>query len=448
MRFSPDQCVGKKTVRERGVKEIRMSRILYHTISVCPECLRRIPATVEAMEEHDGHIYMRKTCPDHGETRTLIWEDNAEGYLSWLSDGGMNPGTLPQSEEEAEIRLSESGFDRAAELQPCSSALMTTNRCNMNCPVCFTRNPKEGLYEPDLDEIGRLLDLYLEHCGKDALLELCGGEPTTRRDLPVIVSMARERGFTYIQVNSNGKRLAMSEDYCRELAQSGVTTVYLGFDGFDDKAYEAKYGENIFLYKDRAIENCGKAGIAVVLVPCVIPGANDDQLGAIIDYAAGKVPTVKGVYFQPVSYFGIYPRSSVSRITIPEVIRKIEAQTEGRVRQRDFLPGAYEAAACSFQATYLVREDGKLSALTRRGKRAASPEGYKKIRQSTKLLWLPGSRKVLFIGGMAFQDAGNIDLIRIRRCSVQIIGRDGRMIPLCSKFLTDAAGNKLHPGIS
>ena len=70
-----------------------MSRILYHTISVCPECLRRIPATVEAMEEHDGHIYMRKTCPDHGETRTLIWEDNAEGYLSWLSDGGMNPGT-------------------------------------------------------------------------------------------------------------------------------------------------------------------------------------------------------------------------------------------------------------------------------------------------------------------------------------------------------------------
>ena len=109
-----------------------MSRILYHTISVCPECLRRIPATVEAMEEHDGHIYMRKTCPDHGETRTLIWEDNAEGYLSWLSDGGMNPGTLPQSEEEAEIRLSESGFDRAAELQPCSSALMTTNRCNMN----------------------------------------------------------------------------------------------------------------------------------------------------------------------------------------------------------------------------------------------------------------------------------------------------------------------------
>jgi uncharacterized radical SAM superfamily Fe-S cluster-containing enzyme len=235
-----------------------MNRVLYHTISVCPECLRRIPATVEAMEEHGGHIYMRKACPDHGETVTLIWEDNAEGYLSWLSDGGMDPDKLPQTKEEAEIRLSESGFERAAELQPCSSALMTTNRCNMNCPVCFTRNPGEGLYEPDLSEIGRLLDLYLERCGKDALLELCGGEPTTRRDLPLIASMARERGFTYIQVNSNGRRLAMSKDYCRELAQSGVTTVYMGFDGFDDKAYEAKYGENILPIKDRAIENCGK----------------------------------------------------------------------------------------------------------------------------------------------------------------------------------------------
>ena len=422
-----------------------MDRILYHTISVCPECLSRIPAVVE---EHDGYVYMRKTCPGHGEVRTLIWEDSGKAYLSWLSDGGMEAEMLPGSPQEAEKMLSRSGFEKAAEFQPCSSALMTTNRCNMNCPICFTRTPGEAAYEPDLEEIGRLLDFYKEQCGEDALLELCGGEPTVRRDLAQIASMARERGFTYIQVNSNGRRLSVSEEYCRELAQSGVTTVYLGFDGFDDKAYQAKYGENILRQKDRAIENCGRAGIAVVLVPCVIPGANDDQLGAIIDYAIQKVPVVRGVYFQPVSYFGIYPGDKVRRITIPEVIRRIESQTGGRVRERDFLPGAYEAAACSFQASYLVGADGKLTALNRRGKRNASPDGYKKIRRTTKLLWLPDQKRLLFIGGMAFQDAGNIDLIRIRRCSVQIIGRGGKMIPLCSKYLTDREGRRLHPGIS
>lgn len=425
-----------------------MGKVLYHTVSVCPDCLRRVPATVESAEEDRGYIYMRKKCPEHGEVRTLIWEDSAGAYFSWLLDGGMDPAELPRTAEEAREMLAESGFEKDAEARPCSSALMTTSRCNMNCPVCFTRTPGEDIYEPDLTEIGRLLDFYRDRCGEDALLELCGGEPTTRRDLPQIASMARERGFSYIQVNSNGRRLSMSEDYCRGLAESGVTTVYLGFDGFDDKAYEAKYGENILAQKDRAIENCGRAGIAVVLVPCIIPGANDDQLGAIIDYAVQKVPVVRGVYFQPVSYFGIYPRDRVRRITIPEVLRRIQSQTGGRVREEDFLPGAYEAPSCSFQAVYLVGMDGKLSAVNHRTQRKFSPDAYKKIRKSTKLLWLPGKQRMLFIGGMAFQDAGNIDLIRIRRCSVQIIGRDGRMIPLCSKYLTDRGGKRLLPGIS
>lgn len=422
-----------------------MDRLLYYTISVCPECLERIPA---AVIEREGMIYMTKTCPEHGLTETIIWEDNAEEYLSWMEDGGINIANLPSSPEDAAEMLGSSDFDLEAEVQPCSSALMTTNRCNMNCPVCFTRNQSETMYEPDLDECIRLIDFYRGKCGEDALLELCGGEPTVRKDLPDIARAARDRGFRYIQVNSNGKRLAASEDYCRELKEAGVTTIYLGFDGFDDKAFIAKYGVNILEHKDRAIANCAAAGLAVVLVPCVIPGANDDQLGRIIDYAVQHSPTVRGVYFQPVSYFGIYPKDNVNRITIPEVIRRIEAQTDGRIKTEDFLPGAYESAPCSFQATYIIGKEGKLSPLNRRHRREAPLDAYKKIRQSTKLLWLPGRQKIMFIGGMAFQDAGNIDLLRIRRCSVQIIGRDSRMIPLCSKYLTDIEGNKLHPGIS
>ena len=102
-----------------------MDRILYHTVSVCPECLSRIPAVVE---EHDGYVYMRKTCPGHGQVKTLIWEDSGRAYLSWLSDGGMGAEMLPGSSQEAEKMLSRSGFEKAAEFQPCSSALMTTNR--------------------------------------------------------------------------------------------------------------------------------------------------------------------------------------------------------------------------------------------------------------------------------------------------------------------------------
>ena len=183
-------------------------------------------------------------------------------------------------------------------------------------------------------------------------------------------------------------------------------------------------------------------------MPCVIPGSNDGQLGEIIRFAKSYMPAVRGVYFQPVSYFGIYPEGENPRITIPEVIRRIETQTEGEVRAQDFLPGAYEHAACTFQGIFLCDGTGKLRSLNRRMRREKSEDGYRSIRKSTKLLWLPGDKKMISIGGMAFQDAWNMDLLRIRRCSVQIIGRDRQMRPLCTKYLSDIYGNKLCPGIA
>lgn len=40
-----------------------------HTYSVCPVCLKRIPAK---REERDGQIYLVKTCPDHGMFSSVI----------------------------------------------------------------------------------------------------------------------------------------------------------------------------------------------------------------------------------------------------------------------------------------------------------------------------------------------------------------------------------------
>ncbi len=422
-----------------------MSKLLSYTLSVCPYCLKEIPAKMTAEQ---GAVYMEKSCPEHGSMKTLIWEDSPENYLKWLEDGGIRTEDLPGSEEEVYEQMREGEFAGCAQVQPCSAALMTTNRCNMNCPVCFTRKKGDPRYEPTVDACRAQLAFYRTHAGEDGLVELCGGEPTVREDLPEIAEAARALGFSYVQLNTNGLRLSESTEYCQVLKDSGVTTVYLGFDGVREGAYTTKYGRNLFDEKRRAVENCAKAGLAVVLVPCVIPGSNDDQLGEIIRFAKGYMPAVRGVYFQPVSYFGIYPEGENPRITIPEVIRRLEAQTGGEVKNQDFLPGAYEHAACTFQGIFLCDGTGKLRSLNRRMRREKRTDGYRSIRKSTKLLWLPGDQRMLSIGGMAFQDAWNLDLLRIRRCSVQIIGRDRQMRPLCTKYLSDIYGNKLCPGIA
>ena len=46
------------------------------TLSLCPICLKRIPATIF---EEDGKVIIKKTCPEHGEFKDIYWGD-AELY--------------------------------------------------------------------------------------------------------------------------------------------------------------------------------------------------------------------------------------------------------------------------------------------------------------------------------------------------------------------------------
>jgi uncharacterized radical SAM superfamily Fe-S cluster-containing enzyme len=46
------------------------------TVSLCEQCYRHIPAT---KFERDGSIWMKKTCPEHGEAEYMI-ERDAEFY--------------------------------------------------------------------------------------------------------------------------------------------------------------------------------------------------------------------------------------------------------------------------------------------------------------------------------------------------------------------------------
>lgn len=416
---------------------------LYRTKSVCPVCLSVLDASVT---ERDGAVYLSKECKEHGPFKTVIWRDSGASYLEWLRYGGWKPeedlGAVAGCPDHC-------GSCMGHRQEVCSAAVMVTNRCNSACPVCFTVG-KEARFEPSLEELTGQFLFYRKAGGENFPLELCGGEPMVRDDLPQIAAKARELGFSYIQVNTNGIRAASDPDYLIRLKEAGVTTLYLGLDGVTSGPYLKKYGKDIFPLKIKALENSAAAGLAVVLVPCVIPGSNEKELGAIIRLAKEFMPTVRGVYFQPVSYFGTYPKppEDSDRITIPEVLRLLEEQTGGEVRREHFLPGNCEHPQCSFGAYYMEGKDGRLRAVTRYQALPKRAQASAHVREVTRKNWTPGKNRHLTIGGMAFQDAWNLDLARLSRCTVQIVGRDGRLIPLCAKYLTNCQGEKLYPGIS
>ena len=159
-----------------------------------------------------------------------------------------------------------------------------------------------------------------------------------------LVRRAKAAGFPFVQLNTNGLRLAAEPELADGLREAGLDSAFLQFDGADDSAHLVLRGRSLLEAKLRAVENLGRAGVGVVLVPTVVPGVNDDGLGDLLRLAVALSPAVRGIHFQPVSYFGRYPAPprDADRITLPELMAGLEAQSGGLVRVRDFQPPGCE----------------------------------------------------------------------------------------------------------
>lgn len=278
-----------------------VGRLIRQTESVCPVCLKKVNADIVA---YGDEVYMQKTCQEHGFFKTLIWK-GAPDYESWENQ------KMPSVQKNPAMQV-EKGCPYDCGLCPehrqhtCCVLLEVTNRCNLNCPVCFARAGEgDEVKEPSLEEIGEWYDSMMA-CGGPFNIQLSGGEPSVRDDLEDIIRLGKEKGFTFFQLNTNGIRLAKEADYAARLKAAGLNCVFLQFDGMRENAYEILRGRKMLDIKKQAIENCKKANLGVVLVPVIAKGVNEDQVGEILEFALKQMPAVRGVHFQPLSFFGRY----------------------------------------------------------------------------------------------------------------------------------------------
>ena len=136
--------------------------LLQETASLCPYCLRRIPARIE---EINGQIYMRKKCPEHGAFQVIIWRDNKEHYRQWLEYGGDVAFTRSGSGQGLD-----SGSGCPYDCGPCAghrqeicSRPLWLPALRHGCPLCFTRNPGDPPHEPDLNSIKACMNFIFTH---------------------------------------------------------------------------------------------------------------------------------------------------------------------------------------------------------------------------------------------------------------------------------------------
>lgn len=313
-----------------------MTEFQDRTESLCPHCLRRIPA--RRITENES-VYLEKRCPEHGDLgRTLLWKNNPITYREWNRPGG----TAVERKSAAEAFDGcpyDCGICANHRQETCAAILEVSRDCNLSCPVCFAGSCSASSPDPDLNRISRMLEMLLENAGS-CPIQLSGGEPTLRDDLPQIVALARKMGFGHVQVNTNGIRLGQDPDYASALKDAGVTNFFLQFDGTTDEIHRRIRGANLMDHKIRAIERCAQLKVGVVLVPTIVKNVNDHQIGAIIQFAKNWIPTIKAVHFQPITFMGRYPFAPCNedRVLIPDILSAIEKQTGGELRAENLIP--------------------------------------------------------------------------------------------------------------
>ena len=456
------------------------------TESLCPVCLNRLPAQRVPV---DDTIYLVKICPQHGEFSTPIWR-GTPAFDQWQRP--KIPVKLPVHFESCKKGCPfDCGLCPEHRQRSCTVIIEVTQKCDMTCPVCYASAPNRSP-DPSLGSIANLFHRALE-AAQGCNIQLSGGEPTLRDDLPDIVACGREMGFNFIQVNTNGLRLGRDRVFIKALKQAGLSSVFLQFDGTEDGIYRQLRGCSMLEAKYAAVEACADQGLGVVLVPTLIPGINVHNIGDILRSALAWLPVVRGVHFQPVSYFGRYPSApdAAARITLPEVMHAIEDQSDGLFSAAYLGPPGCENALCSFHGQFIQMPDGQIMPLKSPAmETCCSPPvkadaGAERARSYVARQWAGRGEQMLIeissddgcacltqykgidvngnkmsmnldtfidrarthtfsISGMAFQDVWTLALDRVQDCCIHVMAPDGRLIPFCLYNLTAEDGRKLY----
>ncbi|MEM3383387.1 MAG: radical SAM protein [Nitrososphaerales archaeon] len=465
--------------------------IIKETLSICPECNEVLLAEIF---EKDGKVWIKRDCKIHGRIEELYWGSYDMYIRASRFDLEGKGVENPNIKKDIVNCPFDCGLCKDHLTHTTLANIVVTNRCDLSCWYCFFYAEKAGyVYEPSLEQIKEMArNLRNQRPVPGNAVQLTGGEPCLRDDLIEIIKIIKGEGIDHVQLNTDGIRLGTDPSLAKRVREAGTNTIYLSFDGLTPKTNFKNHWEI-----PRILENCRNAGLGIVLVPTIIKSINDHEAGGIIDFASKNIDVIRGVNFQPVSLTGRLTRAERDkyRITIPDLIQRIEEQTNGEISKNDFytvpctghitrfveaLTGRaqYELSvhfACG-TATYLFKEGNKLIPITKfidiDGLFEYLDEKTEEIKKGKNRYWVAMKvlsklgkfidkdrqpkglnlskmifnilikhdyealgefhHKTLFIGMMHFMDKYNYDVERVRRCGIHYLVPNGLTIPFCA----------------
>lgn len=430
-------------------------------ISICSTCYRRVDAKIVFQ---DDRVFMIKRCPEHGYERVLIADD--VDYYRRCREVFIKPPETPVR-YNTPVKWGcpyDCGLCTDHEQHSCLSLVEIADACNLRCPVCYASSGPDRPHYRALDQIERMLDAVVANEGHPDVVQISGGEPTIHPNFFKVLDLAKARPIRHLMVNTNGLKIAESEDFTARLAQYMPDfEIYLQFDSFERDALMDLRGADLRRIREQALERLNRHGISTTLVVTVKRGVNDREIGRIVDYAVAQ-PCVRGVTLQPVQTAGRYDgfEPATHRLTLTEVRRQLLEQTS-LFRPEDVIP--VPCHPDSLGMAYALKMSGHVVPLTglvdpqiliNGGRNTIVYEQDETVKAGIVKLFatnhspqssaaslrdllccLPhidapsaiGYQNLFRIIIMQFMDAHAFDIRSVKKTCVHIVHPDGRLIP-------------------
>ena len=429
------------------------------TLSLCPECLRRVDAKIVF---EDGKVFMMKHCPHHGFHKVVIATD-VEYYKNIRNYNKPSEMPLRFNTKTHFGCPYDCGLCVDHEQHGCLTIVEITDRCNLACPTCYAMSgPHYGAHRT-LAEVEKMLDIVVANEGEPDVVQISGGEPTIHPQFFEILDIAKTKPIKHLMVNTNGIRIAKDFSFAERLASYMPDfEIYLQFDSFKPQALEQLRGKDLTDVRLRALEHLNKLNLSTTLVVTLQQGVNDDEIGAIIDFALQQ-RCVRGVTFQPTQVAGRTENfnPAADRITLTDVRRKILEQTN-IFQANDIIPVPCNPDALAMG--YALKLNGQVFPMTRYVDPAhllnnsrntivyeqdaalhqqmlsifstgisvdRVEENFKQLLCCLPEIHAPGLdyNNLFRIIIMRFIDAWDFDVRAIKKSCVHIVHKDGRVIP-------------------
>jgi len=164
-----------------------------------------------------------------------------------------------------------------------TAGINITRNCNLRCLYCYANASQQYDGEREVitqQELDKFLEGVKAYASPDCPIQFTGGEPLLRRDLLYYgIKKARELGFTYLTINTNG--LLLKKEDIEFFKKYHVDNVTISLDGTNKEKHEKVRGIGSFEPAIKAISML-KQGEIPTTASITIHKDNIDELNSFL----------------------------------------------------------------------------------------------------------------------------------------------------------------------